>query len=565
MISRVWSSAVVALLNGFITLTIPSPAAAGEHVSTDSVRGATEKQPLAAVAVHAKRGLTCKLYTDARQEQRGISLVTDDDGYARFYALRVDALSSNRHQILACKDIRGAASSYAVDLAAADTFIAHPIDLKRERGRDRPALQGDPMSLSQQELVAKGYGLRPDPRRSPDNYAVWLLAASRSARTLEIKRVLGVKAGPIITQAPAWAGSVLAGAPHYVSVQAYMNVPTAIPGGDGTGGTISALWIGLGGFGSGSGLIQSGIFISTTAVAAGYASFREYCCGDPNGVDFGGAFVPNPGDVLFIQNWYCDADGSVDLNGAFGCSFIHDLTSGALLNCTTANTVCPAAQGLTLCSVDNTVPNCMTPGTSAEFIDEEASDQQGNPVAYTPFTPTVVMSGSALSDASGAGQFFEDDVTNDPTTFLLTDWTTASTHLDVQVGTSFNTTCFTIYGQSQPNVTCPPNNQCLAGHLPCYNSPIDRGRLEEIVAVILFGIIQDAGGIAVVDGRFVHIPPRGPISESLASLPNGLSERIAPLLKELPTTPIGINALAAQLTKNIVDYRDKTLSESRQP
>src|SRR5215813_7957826 len=48
----------------------------------------------------------------------------------------------------------------AVDLGAPETFTPHPIDLKRERGRGRHALEGDRMSRSQEELIAQGYGLR---------------------------------------------------------------------------------------------------------------------------------------------------------------------------------------------------------------------------------------------------------------------------------------------------------------------------------------------------------------------------------------------------------------------
>jgi hypothetical protein len=560
MTGRIWHYSLFALLAAF-SATLISCVAASKPPSTVFVP----------VSVHAMAGLTCKLYANGHKQAEGITLVTDDDGYARFYAIRVDAHHPYRKQLLACRDARGATSTYAVDLGADRTFLPHPIDLKQERAQDRPALQGDPMLPSQQELISRGYGLRPDPIHAPVGYARWLLAASQPARVLESKRVINPKAGPIVTPGSGWAGAVLTGAPRYVAVQAYMNVPTAIPGGDDSGGTQTVFWNGLGGFNTGSGLIQSGFFLTTDSVAASYNTFREYCCNDPNGITYDGAFSPNPGDVLFVQNWYCDEDGTVDLNGGFGCSFVHDLTNGALLNCTSQSTMCTAAKGLPLCSIDDTVPNCMTPGFSAEFIAEQTSDQHGTPAAFTDFTPTVAITGLATSNGNvgTVGRFFEYAGT-DPTTFVLTDWTNASTVLDVKISSSGDTTCFTAYPrkaypQGLPDQNSPVSNKCVAAPLPSSNSPLDIARREELVAVILYGIIQDAGGVAVVGGKLVRIPPRGPISETLASLPGGLSERVAPLLRDLPNTGAGINALAVQLTKAVVSYRDTNLSRSSQP
>jgi hypothetical protein len=56
-----------------------------------------------------------------------------------------------------------------------------------------------------------------------------------------------------------WTGSVLAGSPKYISVEGTFNVPKAIPGGDETTGTEESIWNGLGGFNTGSGLIQAGV------------------------------------------------------------------------------------------------------------------------------------------------------------------------------------------------------------------------------------------------------------------------------------------------------------------
>jgi hypothetical protein len=564
---RVSRGPLTALVMGLTTsLIAPLAAAQGQPARATAARGLPDQRPpgevASAAAVHAKPGLTCKLHAAGRKAEEGLTLVTDDDGYARFYALKVKAGDPDRKQLLACRDESGATSTYAVDLGAPETFTPHPIDLKGERGRDRPALQGDPMSRSQEELIEQGYGLRPDPAREPAGYAAWLLAASQPARMLEIKRIVDQKRGPMTISAPEWTGSVLTGAWSYVAVQSFMNVPTAIPGGDGTVNTAVMLWNGLGGFGTGSGLIQSGAALFTTRVTAAYATWREYCCNDPNGVTFPGAFVPDPQDLLFVQNWYCDGQGKVDLNGGFGCSFVQDLTSGALLNCTSTITTCPAAQANPLCST-SPVPNCMRLGFSAELIIEHASDQLQPPfVAFTDFKPSVIMNGFATSTGGiGANGNIPEDIATSPAVFLLTDFTNSSTQIDVTLGPPY-LTCFTIYPRNERSLHVQP---CANQPLPPMNTPIDIARREELVAAILFGVIQDGGGVAIVDGTIIRLPPRGPLPETLAALPTDLSGRIAPLLKELPSTANGINALAAQLTKVVVDYRNANLARSRQP
>ncbi len=78
-------------------------------------------------------------------------------------------------------------------------------------------------------------------------------------------------------ETPWWVGSVLTGAPNYLFTEAVMNVPTALPGGDQTTTTEIAIWNGLGGLGTGSGLIQGGVNLCTTPSAAAYGTWRKVC------------------------------------------------------------------------------------------------------------------------------------------------------------------------------------------------------------------------------------------------------------------------------------------------
>jgi hypothetical protein len=173
---------------------------------------------------------------------------------------------------LDCTDSDGRISSYSVDLTSDDTFTPRPVNLANEPGADRPALEGDPLSYTQLQLIQAGYGLRPDPVNDAAAYSRWLAAASRPGRLLEAKRPDARSRGVTTTTGAAWVGSVLTGAPNYISIEATYNIPTGIPGGDQTTLTAIAIWTGLGGFGTGSGLIQGGVYVQTTPTIAAYGS-----------------------------------------------------------------------------------------------------------------------------------------------------------------------------------------------------------------------------------------------------------------------------------------------------
>ena len=406
-------------------------------LSTISVR-AQSKRSYAPASVHALPGLQCKVFPLGGTPSSGVTVFTDSDGYARFHAVRAVAGDKVQRLTLDCRDSAGRNSSYPVDLNSDSTFVRRPLNVANERGIDRPALQGDPLSYSPSQLIQAGYGLRPDPVKDAAAYSRWLAAASRPGRFLEAIRPDKHSHGVTSTQSPWWVGSVLTGAPNYIATQATFNVPTGIPGGDGTTSTEIAIWNGLGGFNTGSGLIQGGVSVSTTPNAASYSSWREYCCGDPNSNGYGGAFTPNPGDQIFSQEWYCDSTGNLDLNGGYGCTFLQDMTSGAILNCSLATgSPCWSVKALPLCSASPATPNCMTLGLAAEFVIEDQSPQVlTSSTAFTDFTPTVAMVGSAYSSKTNA---YSQTISTDPTVYLLTDFTNTTSHIYVSLGVTDQT------------------------------------------------------------------------------------------------------------------------------
>jgi hypothetical protein len=383
-------------------------------------------------SVRAMRGLRCELHSPGTPAAKGIPLATDSDGYARFYAVRAGAGEARQWLVLSCVNSAGSMFSYPVNLASAGTFAARPLNLAAAPGKNRPPLTGNPMRFTEAQLIQLGYGLRPAPENAPAAYKRWLAAARVDGRMLyagkpDLHSRMTASLHPTTATsqtAPDWAGTAITGAPTYAAVEGLFDVPTAIPGGDQTGTTEIAIWNGLGGFGTGSGLIQSGVNLYTTATAATYGSWREYCCGDPDSNGYGGNFTPSPGDIIYAENWYCDAAGLMNVNGGYGCSYLVDLTTGATLSCTAPNgSPCwsvPAIAGMTF-------------GPTAEFIIENQSQQVSETsTAFTDFSPPVTMTGSAYSTSAGW-----ESIGDDPSLNVLTDFTNTTSHLVVSTaGTS---------------------------------------------------------------------------------------------------------------------------------
>jgi hypothetical protein len=207
----------------------------------------TASQTVLPASVHAAADLTCRLYRAGGNPSTAITVHTNADGYARFYALPATG-HSVRMLTMACTDATGRASSYNVDLASFGTFRPNPLNLENEPGTDRPALIGNPLAFSTSSLIAAGYALRPDPYTAPAAYARWLAAATRPARLLGGGHS-GVHPAEVISSAGApWTGSALTGKPNYVSIEGDLAVPVVTPFGDETGAEHEAVWNGLGGF-----------------------------------------------------------------------------------------------------------------------------------------------------------------------------------------------------------------------------------------------------------------------------------------------------------------------------
>jgi hypothetical protein len=78
---------------------------------------------------------------------------------------------------------------------------------------------------------------------------------------------------------------------------------------------------------------------------------------------------------------------------------------------------------------------------------------------------------------------------------------------------------------------------------------------EEIVGQVLEGVINDAGGLVLVGGHIVRVPPREPVEAILAALPTQLAQRLKPLLQTPPQGDLPQLALRQRLSHAIAQYQ----------
>jgi hypothetical protein len=420
------------------------------------------------VAVAVPVGNACTLHPMGNLDpKQTIRVAVEADGVARFHAARARREGDVEHLTLDCTDAAGKKTGYDVDLRSDATFAPRPFDPIRAGYEARPVLHGDPMSYSPEELVAMGYGIRPDPEQNPAGYARWLDAAktptyevrslprngesiapqprksassvarAEIAHSSSAKPVAGAtqpgKNAGVTAQGGVWCGgapvgcywtgaimngSYKAGSTAYLVNEGTFTVPTAVPGGNGTNKTEMSIWTGL------DNVFQTIVWVSSTSSAASYSMDRQVhyptvaSSNSAYAEDAGQTFNPNAGDSVFVEEWYCDSSGNPSFTGGYACTSVVDKTRNLSWNCTKSNS--------TTCQSNKLVTDGV--GSQAEFIVENDSDQDGLTYNWPDFGGTpITMSGSALVvKGSGAGSSLTQssgwvNVSNDPSITLATD------------------------------------------------------------------------------------------------------------------------------------------------
>jgi hypothetical protein len=160
----------------------PSTPVAVPSAKAPPVRLALAVDVVTNVYVQTTPNATCVL--DAGEPARPMPVIANDVGIAHFTL-------KPRHEgaatvFLDCRGADGTSMRYPLDLsgtsdaaALAATRTSMEALARIPHGTPRPPLVGDPMSYKQSDLLARGYGRRPDPKAQPDRYARWLGGAQQ--------------------------------------------------------------------------------------------------------------------------------------------------------------------------------------------------------------------------------------------------------------------------------------------------------------------------------------------------------------------------------------------------
>ena len=406
-------------------------------------------------------GNTCALYPEGNPDPAAtLTVRADADGVIRFLAVRPNLPGSVEHLTLECTDDRGIDSTYTVDLRSELTFAPNPFDPVRAGLELRPALAGDPLQFSVQELLDRGYGPRPDPGVDPEGYKQWLAVATvpmyqlrtsnhpvpgsrhrKDAVRIPLLAESGESAeipGPesaSLHPSNYWTGATLVGSYEkgstaaktwgYVENFDTFDVPTVYPFSGGTGKTQLSIWSGL------DNVFQSIVWVFATQAIGNYEIHRQNFYGTPGegsldgqGVDF----TPKVGDRIEVLEFYCDAKGNVHMAGGYGCTNIVDFTQNIAWTCYQWNG--------SNCSSYQIAQKNLTNGAlgfqADSIIEDDTGEIQGNCPSKTDcydqwaVISPVTMTGSALVVQGADSNPKTVNTGTDPAVQLLTD-VTAST------------------------------------------------------------------------------------------------------------------------------------------
>jgi hypothetical protein len=301
--------------------------------------------------------------------------------------------------------------------------------------------------------------VRPDATTNPTGYARWLAAARTPARKLRnsVVRRPGVtrgvasappaNAGVTVGTLQPWTGAVLKGSYHpslnptltrsYALNEASWNVPAVTPSGYGVTTAVMAVWNGLDNSGA---LLQAIVDVNANSTAASYGIHRQcfatHGSTTPQGDEAGITFQPKAGDEIYAQEWWCDANGAVNMSGGYACTHMTDLTQNVIWECDQANsTSCASYQ------IDASTSGRR--GVWAEFVVENQTSQSvPNDNNWPAFAP-ISMKGSALVVLGDSTQYSWVDSFTDPNIEIAGDWTA--------------------YGPSRVNVDINNDNWALEG------------------------------------------------------------------------------------------------------
>jgi hypothetical protein len=173
-------------IRAFVVTGLVSSAAFAQSTSSRTIHQTVHVGVQTPVYVQTITNAACKLRTiGANDPTEGLSLYADERDIVLFYT-NVGVAGTAVDLSLECSgnDGVGPTANYQVSLRAvpesqiitSDTAWLADVP---HRGRQLPALTGDPTQISQEKLLALGYPARPDPAKSPQQYSDWVKFVSQ--------------------------------------------------------------------------------------------------------------------------------------------------------------------------------------------------------------------------------------------------------------------------------------------------------------------------------------------------------------------------------------------------
>jgi hypothetical protein len=221
--------------------------------------------------------------------------------------------------------------------------------MESKPGTVRPGLARDPMAYTQEELLAGGYGRRPDPQTESDRYAHWLRAATDPSTVVSPRQVASPQSnGPNENEAwgPGWSGGI-AGNPsgaypgtsspsyyyYFWYASAEWIVPQAFAEGTFWNNSNASTWAGFGGYRGDTYLWQAGTGEWTQSTfwfeISGYNAWTEEVAAGAQGSQQTIAnFSVNNGDDVYAEVYMCNPpyfETPYENNFAL-CAHIHNYT-----------------------------------------------------------------------------------------------------------------------------------------------------------------------------------------------------------------------------------------------
>jgi hypothetical protein len=278
----------------------------------------------------------------APQAAESLALYSDAEGMVHFQSRATDARASSVAMRLDCTDAAGKRASQEIDFVVDDAATPAPAPAARI-SRVHPALAGDPLSYSREELTARDLPPRPDPVASPTSFARWLDLATHPVNVIEPEIVASSRphtradARPTLPSPQvrdngalangAWSGFLLTDPTRdYFYIYGTWTVPQLTNEGGFWSTAYNSYWVGLG---FNQDVVQAGVEGDTSSRvwvenSAHYAWYEWF---PVSPITFAN-FPVSPGDEVTAWAWLVDANNYFSDQGQYAHYMIYDATQG---------------------------------------------------------------------------------------------------------------------------------------------------------------------------------------------------------------------------------------------